>query len=826
MVGEWLLKEYDEALEISEDDEIDEAVKSAILKKMPTSEDDTTHGFRLVDGINFVANLLRISKSRLSKWIAHYLLHKELMPLIVRKPPPLLDHTSKVSKAHILEAMSLLRDRNSKGLQTNYTLVVTHLMGEERINPYLDLDNCPPVQLSVDCITYAMRKITGYGWCEVEPKGATGKTEEQKLQRMWRQVLYFSEHHRNLYLQHVLHTHVIAYTDESFAHEMHHGPYSLMPMGPQQMLLAAIYAQVRNGLRICVTGGMSCYGHITGYYYWGGKWHVYRDCMWVDKNNIEVMKGGRYVELTGEVDQATGIQKIRAIYIKPQKPKKLKNYLLLELRLLAIEEDVDLHYTNEKGVDKPLAKAGLIAKIEAKRAQVASAAAFAAAFAASSSASSSEGAEDERTREESAIEFNSARGIAECLEQCALTDWDLYQIELSDCAPCGDRSFVAYAHEGDYHNNVDSKMKFKFVNGLVLAWKFFMRHLQRIKEFRCRGVSRLDDGSVLVHDPACALYGKYTIDPNDPLYGEHVPDFYNWDWVPAGTVMDDMEGSRRNMILEHDNAPYCHGVEVQLSSYSREKCADLLRKLGIGHIIISRPDNDKTLWPKTPSADGIPWDTATHKITAAEIKSATKDAVLKLKPSLLKPGYMSLCEKYKIIVTFTCPYTSNLCCIESKWQIAKSELANPHNQKSGRSCAEVVIIMRKKWYDVLPDRGSGPKDPIDMNIFVRHCHRLMNEELDQLRTSNPPGVFPLIGNVTDFSGSIDSSELMFGQAVRYKMMLGGPTCERDWNDLKERAGILTSRLGDVTQGDDVDGDPLNLPELAAYEQAAAFGDVD
>jgi len=499
MVGEWLLKEYDQALGITEDDEIDEAVKAATVKRLPTSDEDTTHGFRLLDGINFVADLLRISRIRLSKWIAHYLLHGELMPLNVRKSPPLLDHTSKVSKAHILEAMSLLRDRNSKGLQTNYTLVVTHLMGEERINPYLDLDNCPAV-----------------------------------------------------------------------------------------------------------------------------------------------------------------------------------------------------------------------------------------------------------------------------------------------------------------------------------------RHLQRIKEFRCRGVSRLDDGTELIHDPACALYGKYTVDPNDPLYGEHIPDFYNWDWEPVSVGaekddMDDMEGSCRNMILEHDNAPYCHGVEVQLSSYSREKCANLLRKLDIQRVLILRPD--MSIIVKTPLADNIPWDTATFKVTAAEIKSATYDAVLLRKPSLLKPGYMSLCEKYKIIVTFTCPYTSNLCCIESKWQIAKSELANPHNQKSGRSCAEVVIIMRKKWYDVLPDRGSGPKDPLDM-IFVRHCHRLMNEELVQLRTSYPE-VFPLIGNVTDFSNSIDCSELMFGaQAVNYKRMAGGPTCERDWNELKERAGVLQSRLGDVTQGDDVDGDPLNLPELTAYEQAAAFGDID
>jgi hypothetical protein len=37
----------------------------------------------------------------------------------------------------------------------------------------------------------------------------------------------------------------------------------------------------------------------------------------------------------------------------------------------------------------------------------------------------------------------------------------------------------------------------------------------------------------------------------------------------------------RKMILEHDNAPYNHGSDVQIQSCSKEECAELLRKAGV-----------------------------------------------------------------------------------------------------------------------------------------------------------------------------------------------------------------------------------------------------
>jgi hypothetical protein len=89
--------------------------------------------------------------------VNHYFENKEIPPLKEKEPPPRLDHTEKVSKAHILESMALLRSRDPEGLKTNYLVILNHLKSEVRLHPYLDLDNCPPVELTRDVIRYAMR---------------------------------------------------------------------------------------------------------------------------------------------------------------------------------------------------------------------------------------------------------------------------------------------------------------------------------------------------------------------------------------------------------------------------------------------------------------------------------------------------------------------------------------------------------------------------------------------------------------------------------------------------------------------------------------------
>ena len=155
--------------------------------------------------------------------------------------------------------------------------------------------------------------------------------------------------------------------------------------------------------------------------------------MWVDKNGNEVFQGGRYVELTGKIDSSTGLQKLRSIYRKPLKSKPLSSFLVPALRILAVNEEVDITCINMKGKEVMLPKAALIEKIQAKRAELLA-----------NVAGDYDGDETKDFAAENSIELNAERGIDECLEQCVFLDWEGYERELGDLAPTGDCHFEAY----------------------------------------------------------------------------------------------------------------------------------------------------------------------------------------------------------------------------------------------------------------------------------------------------------------------------------------------------------------------------------------------
>ena len=68
------------------------------------------------------------------------------------------------------------------------------------------------------------------------------------------------------------------------------------------------------------------------------------------------------------------------------------------------------------------------------------------------------------------------------------------------------------------------------------------------------------------------------------------------------------------------------------------------------------------------------------------------------KSHLLDQPYKIVCLIFGIEVTHTASYTSTICPIEFKWQDGKGWAANPRNQKMGRSCAEVVALLRENWF--------------------------------------------------------------------------------------------------------------------------------
>ena len=135
-----------------------------------------------------------------------------------------------------------------------------------------------------------------------------------------------------------------------------------------------------------------------------------------------------------------------------------------------------------------------------------------------------------------------------------------------------------------------------------------------------------------------------------------------------------------------------------------------------------------------------------------------------------------------------------------------------------------VKFLRQKWYETI-DYGEGPKEPLDMNIFTKHCHRLMNKDIVELRKLNAQ--FPFDSRVTDFSLSVLSSETVYGKTLHYRMMPGGPLDDANWQEFREKAGIKDSSLWDVLEGDDLDGDPgtISADEMGSFENAVDFFDA-
>jgi hypothetical protein len=247
--------------------------------------------------------------------------------------------------------------------------------------------------------------------------------------------------------------------------------------------------------------------------------------------------------------------------------------------------------------------------------------------------------------------------------------------------PTGDRFFVGDEERGDYHKKFDSRMAVKEFAGIALTLKPFLQHCQRQKE---AGVPGFVDE----------------------------PDFYD----------KETDKPLRKIIVEHDNASYNHGAECQVNSLSKLKCADILREeLDLTSITYHHMCKDGTVVRNQVAqvpAKGEPWvktgDYPSLEDVCQGLVNAIRDHPTKC--HLIRPAYMYVCELYDIEITQTAPYTSPLCCIEFKWQDAKAWAANPRNQKEGRSCAEVVALCRRKWYDRVPDAEGKLQDPIHPSV--------------------------------------------------------------------------------------------------------------
>ena len=240
---------------------------------------------------------------------------------------------------------------------------------------------------------------------------------------------------------------------------------------------------------------------------------------------------------------------------------------------------------------------------------------------------------------------------------------------------------VAGQHLGDYHDNFDTKTFFKWCCALALTYPAYLKQLQRRKDER-----KL---------------------PNPPPYDFW--DFAESDQYPHGRPLV-------KFILSMDNAPYHHGVVVQLSQKSKEEIASILRDQGIDHILVSQPPHDDgrlrsdlrfEVPLKIPDTDTFaPWPR--NDPTAAQVREGALRALISKCPDLVSPPWKEMFARLKaswgplggIDVIFSCPFISKQIPIELLWADGKNYVAHSRQHVDGvgsRSLAHVHDMLLNRW---------------------------------------------------------------------------------------------------------------------------------
>lgn len=308
---------------------------------------------------------------------------------------------------------------------------------------------------------------------------------------------------------------------------------------------------------------------------------------------------------------------------------------------------------------------------------------------------------------------------------------------INGCAHTAEKYFVAREKKLDYHNNFDAHMTFKIYCCMILAFKAFLKDLQRRKDSGKPGLQGMKDFYDFVNDEAL-----------------------------------------RDPIVEQDNAPYNFGCDVQVKTLNKEECAELCRKVEVRSIQYQHKYKDGSLsvrmnaevpdagqkWTKekvlsdgSPNRDAMP--------NADDVRNGTSEALKKKNRWCQRAPFLYLCEKYNVKVTQTSPYTAPWLPVELKWMVGKGYVSQPQNQKINRSCPEVVELMRSVYFTNVddPTKPLGSRPPTDPAVLIRHCEDLMNDRIIECEKMNGPlrgSLDNLSLNPDAFDGITDQVEML------------------------------------------------------------------
>jgi hypothetical protein len=216
-----------------------------------------------------------------------------------------------------------------------------------------------------------------------------------------------------------------------------------------------------------------------------------------------------------------------------------------------------------------------------------------------------------------------------------------------------------------------------------------------------------------------------------------------------------------------DNAPYHHGGAANVQSWSKKFILEVLQDHGVQSIPTTLPDG-LPLRVEVP-AKGSAWP-AGHP-NAEQVRKGATIALTEIKPLMFEVPWQYILDQADIDWggstgkrprnlptdgttkwwknTFTAPYTPTFWAIELMWAFGKNFVALAENQKTGRSPAEVIILLRNRFCN------PGEENAMIWERNFRHCEALMNQWI-MLHHEHNMG--PLSGTIDDPIGMPDEAQ--------------------------------------------------------------------
>jgi hypothetical protein len=283
-------------------------------------------------------------------------------------------------------------------------------------------------------------------------------------------------------------------------------------------------------------------------------------------------------------------------------------------------------------------------------------------------------------------------------QQLLSTNWDELYDQYSDCAHTTIRFMIANQHSGDYHDNFDHVMFFKHMVVTSIVYPLWCRQQQ------------------------------FKMDANT-LYPRSDYNFYEFDDETKTTG-----NPTRQFITFMDNAPYHHGGAANVNSWSKKFILEVLQDKNITSIPTKLPDGSPLL-VEVPEKGSAGWPSG-HP-NAEQVR---KGAIAELKiinPTMFEPPWQLVLDKANStwgglqnkrprgggkwwVNYFTAPYTPTFWPIELMWAFGKNYAALAQNQKVGRSPAEAITILRKRFCEP----GKKYEDVWEKSFL--HCEKCMN----------------------------------------------------------------------------------------------------